>query len=103
MKTYVNWEDTFNRIIKYNHGGKKFVKEQLELWRKNEKHIYKVINNYFIIFVPNLYDNPNEKADEYLVVRNDYLIFKSFENKDDSINYCLDKINTESEQNTLEL
>lgn len=54
------------------------------------------IVNYILIEFKNI---ETDKTEQYLCVnKNDYNIYKSFYTKDEAINYCLDKINTEGNQ-----
>lgn len=85
-------EEVLNDIIRYNFKGKSTVKEQLELWINHPKVKKEQINDYFIL-----------EFEDYLVVRKDCSIYKSFINKQEAIDYCLDKINNESKQSELKL
>ena len=81
-------ETVFNNIIRFNPKGKNQVKDRLNFFLKSEEIKKEKINDYFIL----------EFKTEYLIIRKDREIFKSFKNKKDAVDYCLDKINTESPQ-----
>lgn len=96
---YVNWEQNFKNILKYQgYQGKKIVKEQLKLWTTIKNCLFKEINNYYILDIKKIYTEKGNHEDEFLVIRKDFEIFKSFRKSNDAIDYCLDKINTENKQ-----
>lgn len=104
MKTYLDWANKLDNIKKFQGStGSRFVKEQLTAWYNCENVIVNKINDYVIIDVMKLYDDSSGFYDEFLIIRNDYKIYKSFERLDLAIDYCLDKINNESKQINLEL
>lgn len=80
-------EDVLNDIIRYNHKGKSVVNEQLQLWIEHPKVEKEKVGDYFIM-----------KFEDYLAVREDCSVYKSFLTKDEAMDYCLDKINNESKQ-----
>lgn len=99
MKVYVNWENQLKEIKRWNGStGSKFVKDQLKHWCRTKENIAQEINNYIILDILKIAKPDANLYDEFLVVRNDYLVFKSFETLTEAVDYCLDKINTESEQ-----
>jgi len=70
--------------------------KQIELFFKASNTELTEIGNYILIEFKNII---TKEITEYLCVNsNNYNIYKSFYKKDEAINYCLDKINTESSQ-----
>ena len=83
-------EEVFNCIKRFNPKSKQ-VFRQIDAFLESKDLVKEKINDYYLI----------KFKTEYFITKNDRSVYKSFFNKEDAINYCLDKINTESRQYVL--
>lgn len=80
-------EELFN-LNKRFYPKNNYIKEMITSFLSNENINIEEINDYYILHLDK----------EYFVTKKNKEVYKSFLNKEDAVNYCLDKINTESKQ-----
>ena len=81
-------EEVFDSTKRFNTNYLKTIKDQIDVFLSAPDIPTEEVGDYFILTFKT----------EFFVTKKDKTIYKSFFTKQDAINYCLDKINTESKQ-----
>lgn len=88
----VTLEQTFNQLKRFNpKNAPSLIRSQVDAILNSPEISVEQIGDYYCV----------KLNTEYFTIKKDYSVFKSFPNKRYAIDYCLDKLNTESKQQSL--
>ena len=81
-------EEVFDSTKRFNINYLKTIKDQIDAFLSAPDIQTEEVGDYFILTFKT----------EFFVTKKDKTIYRSFLSKDEAVDYCLDKINTESKQ-----